>query len=137
MTPMRADGAPILFYDGACGLCARTVQWCLRHDRRRVLCFAPLQGRTYAALPDSTKPTGLETMVLSDGDGLHVRSRAVVRMLGHIGGGWSVVGALGRLVPRYLGDAGYNFVARRRLAWFGSADACRLPNETERDRFLP
>ncbi|HTE07093.1 MAG TPA: DCC1-like thiol-disulfide oxidoreductase family protein, partial [Planctomycetota bacterium] len=38
--------APILFFDGTCGLCSGVVRWCLRRDRRAVLHFAPLQGAT-------------------------------------------------------------------------------------------
>ncbi|MCC6889643.1 MAG: DUF393 domain-containing protein, partial [Hyphomicrobiales bacterium] len=68
---------PILFFDGECGLCARSVAWCLRQDRRRVLRFAPIQGRTYREIGDPGKPTDGSTMVLVDERGLHVRSDAV------------------------------------------------------------
>lgn len=128
--------APILFYDGACGLCAKSVQWCLDHDRRAQLRFAPLQGPTYAALALAAKPTDLDTVVLFDEGRLHVRSDAVLRLLRHIGGGWSVLAALGRVVPRFLRDAAYRFIARRRHAWFGTADRCRLPTPGENARFL-
>ena len=68
---------PILFYDDGCALCDRTVRWCLRHDRRGRLRFAPLKGSTYAAQPDEGKPVELQTMVLLTDDGLHVTSEAV------------------------------------------------------------
>lgn len=129
--------APILFYDGECGLCARSVQWCLDHDRRGVLRFAPLQGETYARLDVAGRPTDLDTVVLWDVDGLHVRGDAMLRVLRHVGGGWRFLGACGRVVPRFARDAAYDFVARRRLAWFGGADSCRLPAAATRTRFLP
>jgi len=141
MTETQPDpsqsAAPILYYDGDCGLCARTVQWCLHHDRREVLRFAPLQGQTYASLMAQDKPTGLDTMVLSDEEGLHVRSRAALRMLRHIGGPWRLLGIVGSVVPRFIGDALYDAIARRRLAWFGRADACSLAGPQARSRFLP
>ena len=34
----------VLLYDGTCGFCADSVQLVLRHDRRRTLRFASLQG---------------------------------------------------------------------------------------------
>jgi predicted DCC family thiol-disulfide oxidoreductase YuxK len=128
--------APILFYDGECGLCAKSVQWCLDHDARARLRFAPLQGPTYAALELAAKPTELDTVVLFEEGRLHVQSDAVLRLLRHVGGGLSVLGALGRVIPRFLRDAAYRFIARRRHAWFGAADRCRLPTPSENARFL-
>jgi len=128
---------PILFYDGDCGLCDGSVRWCLRHDRDRVLRFAPLQGSTYAALTLPDRPSALETLVLVDAAGLHLRSDAVLRALGHIGGGWGAVAGVGRLVPRPIRDACYRFVARHRRRWFGGADQCRLPTILERSQLLP
>jgi predicted DCC family thiol-disulfide oxidoreductase YuxK len=40
----------VVFYDGVCGLCDRSVQFLLARDRERVLHFAPLQGPTAAAV---------------------------------------------------------------------------------------
>ncbi len=127
---------PILFFDGQCGLCARAVRWCLRHDRRGALRFAPLQGSTYAALDDPRKPTDMSTMVLADGRGLHARSDAALRMMHHIGGLWGALSAALRLIPRALRDRAYAYIARGRLRWFG-ADGCAYVREEDRPRFLP
>ena len=127
---------PILFYDGDCGLCAKSVQWCLDHDRRGRMRFAPLQGTTYAALGSAYKPEKLETVVLLDGGTLYLRGDAVLGLLRHVGGIWSVVAALGRIVPRFARDGLYQFIARHRLAWFGTSESCRLPASGENARFL-
>ena len=128
---------PILFYDGACGLCARSVAWVLRHDRRGTVRFAPLQGETYARLDSPGRVNDLRTMVLVDGDGLHIEDEAVLRLLRHVGGIWRAAAALGRIIPRSIRSALYRYVARRRLAWFGPADACVMPSDEDRARCLP
>lgn len=133
---MSAERAPILFYDGECGLCARSVQWCLEHERAGVLRFAPLQGATYAALALEAKPTGLDTLVLLDEGRLWVRGDAVLRLLARCGAGWRLLAICARIVPRCVRDACYRFVAGRRHAWFGAADRCRLPTSRESARFL-
>ncbi len=130
------NAEPILFYDGECGLCAKSVQWCLDHDHRGQLRFAPLQGATYAALDFANKPSDMETVVLFDSGTLLVRGDAVLGLLRRVGGGWSVLGVLGRGVPRFLRDALYRFIARRRHAWFDKNDRCRLPTAGESARFL-
>lgn len=127
---------PILFYDGECGLCARSVQWCLDHDRHGRLRFAPLQGATYAALQIADKPMDLDTLVFLDGGRLSVRSTAVIGLLRHIGGPWPFAATLLRAMPRFLRDGVYRFIARRRLAWFGTSQRCRLPTAGESARFL-
>jgi predicted DCC family thiol-disulfide oxidoreductase YuxK len=127
---------PILFFDGACGLCARSVAWCLAHDPGGRLRYAPLQGATYAALPHPGRPAELDTVVLLEDGRLWLRSDAVLRVLAYAGGGWAALGTVAGWVPRPLREVAYRFVARRRLGWFGTADACRLPTARERGRFL-
>ena len=128
--PVKASPlpTPVLFFDGECGLCHRSVAWFQRHDRRRVFRYAPLQGETYAALPEPG-PTDLSSMVVVDQRGLWTESDAVIAGLRAIGGKWAIVAGLGRLIPRFLRNGIYRFVARRRLGWFGPADACRLPGD--------
>lgn len=131
-----ADEKPILFYDGECGLCARGVQWILRHERRDALRFAPLQGETYRALNIPGKPTDMSTMVLLDDGRLFTRSDSWVRVLRLVGGVWSGVGTVVGWAPRGLRDRAYAWVARRRHAWFGRAEACAVPSPAQRARFL-
>lgn len=127
---------PILFYDGDCGLCARGVQWILRHERREALRFAPLQGETYRSLAIADKPTDMSTMVLLEGGRLFTRSESWVRALRLVGGVWAAVGALLGVLPRGPRDWVYGRIARRRHAWFGRADACAAPSPSQRARFL-
>jgi predicted DCC family thiol-disulfide oxidoreductase YuxK len=134
---MDTNARPILFYDGDCGLCARSVQWALRHDHRGVVHFAPLQGTTYAAIDAPGKSTALNTVVLHDARGLHTRSDAVLGLLDALGGIWPSVASAGRIIPRGLRDWAYAFIAKRRIAWFGTADACALPKADQAGRFLP
>ncbi|MCG3127112.1 MAG: hypothetical protein CHACPFDD_01970 [Phycisphaerae bacterium] len=132
-----SDRGPILFYDGDCGLCARSVRWCLRHDRAGRLRYAPLQGATYAQLATADKPAQLESMVVVDAAGMHLRGDAVLALLAHVGGVWGVLAAVGRVIPRFVRDAAYRFIAARRLRWFGHARDCPLPRAEWRARFMP
>src|SRR5258708_13937257 len=45
----QMEKQPILFFDGVCGLCNRTVDFVLQEDRDRRFLFAPLQGETFKA----------------------------------------------------------------------------------------
>jgi predicted DCC family thiol-disulfide oxidoreductase YuxK len=40
------------------------------------------------------------------------------------------------LVPAPLRDVVYDFMARHRYQWMGRAATCRVPTQSERDRFV-
>lgn len=137
---------PVLLFDGECGLCDRTVQTLLRWDRRGVLRFAPLQGETAAPIlaRHGIQPTadGFASLVLvleadTPQERALQRSSAALEILRRLGGLGSLLALLGWLVPRFLRDAVYDWIARRRHRWFAPPDACRVPTPGERQRFLP
>lgn len=132
-----ASSEPIVFYDGVCGLCDRTVQRLLNWDRHGRLKFAPLQGDTARQRLGEAVARELKTLVLVDANGEFRRSSAVVRILNHLGGRYRILGGMLWVIPRPLRDFAYNFVGARRYRWFGQVDACRLPKPDERERFLP
>jgi len=128
---------PVVFYDGDCGLCHRSVDFLLSHDRLGRLRFSPLQGEAAAEHLPPERLRDLDSVCLIDSRGLHLRSSAILRALVHMGGAWRLMRVV-LLVPAPLRDAAYNFIARNRIQWFGRpADACRLPSPDERERFLP
>jgi predicted DCC family thiol-disulfide oxidoreductase YuxK len=134
---------PILLYDGVCGLCNRFVRFVMRHDRDGIFRFAALQSAGAARIlaVHGANPNDLDTVYVvvnhdSPGEDLRSRSDAVVFVLKQLGGVWRVAAFLLRLLPRFLRDAGYNFVARRRYRIFGRSETCAVPSVEERGRFL-
>lgn len=132
-----AGARPVVFFDGVCGLCNRTVDFVLARDREQRFRFSPLQGETARRLLGEADTESLGTLVLLDERGTHRRSTAVVRILRGLGGVWGVLGALLWLIPRPLRDLGYRLVAKSRYRWFGRKESCRMPTPQERSRFLP
>lgn len=108
--------APIVFFDGECAFCHRSVQRLMKLDRRRRVRFAPLQGATYASLTVANLPDAksLSTMVLLDEEGAWTRSDAVIRALHACGGCAAFVALVFSIVPRWLRDQIYDAVAKRR-----------------------
>ncbi len=136
--PMPETSSPgIVFFDGVCGLCNRTVDFILSHDPRGAFLFAPLQGKTAQSRLTDADRQSLASLVLITEQGTYRRSSAVVRILWRLGGLWKLLGGLLWLVPRPLRDLGYRVVARNRYRLFGQTETCRFPTEKERARFLP
>jgi predicted DCC family thiol-disulfide oxidoreductase YuxK len=134
----------ILLYDGTCGFCAKSVQFVLAREKsRHTLRFAPLQSelgmdvqRRHPELVNVDSVIWLEPGVAGSPESVSVRSNAVFHTLRYLGGVWSVLAALGAIVPRFVRDAAYDFVARHRHKIIRADTSCLLPTPEQRGRFL-
>jgi len=129
----------VLLFDGACGLCSRAVAWLQARDPRERIWFAPLQGEfaapfREAALDAGPGDRGFATVLFlettPEGTAVHTRSRAVARALRALGGTWGAFGAVLERVPRFVADAAYDAVARRRASLGGAS--CALDGRAPR-----
>jgi predicted DCC family thiol-disulfide oxidoreductase YuxK len=114
--------------DGWCVMCTGQATRLQKLDRHHRIDIDALQSaRGIAAMkragidPDN-KP--LDSVVLIDARGFHVRSAAVLGVMAHLGGVWRVLAFVLGIVPRFVRDAVYRFVAKRRLRWFGKRETC-------------
>jgi predicted DCC family thiol-disulfide oxidoreductase YuxK len=130
-----------LFYDGHCGLCHRAVKFVLRHDPEgAAFRFAPLQGPTFqAAVPTAQRAALPDSMAVRTLDGrLLLKSEAWLHIMRRLGGIWKLIGSVCSIVPRFIRDWGYDFVAAVRFRIFGRRDdLCPLIPPALRNRFLP
>ncbi|MDZ7628067.1 MAG: DCC1-like thiol-disulfide oxidoreductase family protein [Parvularculaceae bacterium] len=136
--PPFDDATPLLIFDGKCVLCSRGVQWMLRRDPGGATRFAAIQediSRALYAHYDLDAEEFDTFMVLKDGRP-YLRWAGVLAAARTLPAPWKWLGQAGRLAPRFIGDALYDFVQRNRLAWFGARDACFAPTAKERRRFL-
>jgi predicted DCC family thiol-disulfide oxidoreductase YuxK len=126
---------PVLLYDGECGLCNALMRFMLKHDRRGVLYFSPLQGTTAQAFLRSRgmDATDFDSLVfIEDIDrpdtAHHVRTTGALGALEQMGGGWSRFARIARAVPASWRDAVYRGIARLRYRIFGRYRPTPLPN---------
>ena len=130
--------APVLLYDGACGLCSSTVRFILRHDRGGSLRFAALQSPfAEGVFAEHPELRGTDSVVWVDrarGEVL-TRSAAALRVAGYLKGLWRVA-LVFWLVPRQIRDWGYDLVARHRHVLMGAAARCWVPPSDVHRRFL-
>jgi len=129
----------MVFYDGACGLCHRTVRFAIARDRDgRHFRFAALGGEAFRRLVPEALRAGLpdSIVVLTPGGALLARSAAVIHILERIGGPWRLTGRVLTLVPQGMRDLGYDGIARVRHRLFRRpTDACPVTPPELRARF--
>lgn len=136
-------GMNLVFFDGVCLLCNRTVQRLLKWDKKEKLTFATLQGNTAEKVlktraTEASVPTGMVYVrrwgTLDEQRFTH--SDAMLQILHDIGRLWPVLSWARFLAPRGLRNAVYGVIARNRYRWFGKREACFLPGPEQRGRFL-
>ena len=129
----------MVFYDGACGLCHRTVRFAIARDRDGSrFRFAALGSETFRrCVPESARAELPDSIVVLTPDGsLLTRSGAIIHILERIGGSWRLPAGLLGLVPRGIRDLGYDGIARVRYRLFSKpADACPVTPPELRARF--
>lgn len=126
---------PILFFDGVCGLCNKSVDFLIRIDKRNKLLFAPLQGETAAEILEKKYVEDLDSMALSIDGKTYTKSTAVLKSLISIGGIWVIFGVF-LIIPQIVRDWVYIQIAKNRYEIFGKTESCRIPTAEEINKIL-
>lgn len=131
------DG-PIILFDAECVLCSANAQFVLQHDRAARFRLASIQGVTGAAMCRShgLDPDDPTSILVVDGTRVRRDSDAVLAIYEGLGWPWRSLG-LFRLVPAFLRDPAYRWIARNRYRLFGKRATCWIAPPEYRSRILP
>ncbi len=99
--------------------------------------FASLQSDSGKAL---LKKLGLEgtdfdSLVLVKAEKYVLKSTAVLHVLKTLGGAWSLFYGF-IILPAFIRNFVYDFIAKNRYKYFGQRDVCMVPDASIKDRFL-
>ena len=127
---------PIVFFDGYCGLCNRFVDVIMDLDDKKSIRFSPLQGELSQRLNLVNNEKYFRSVILLDlNKKVYFRSSAAIRIVYRLGGFWKFFIVL-LVIPTFIRDFFYEYVAVRRYKWFGLSQSCRIPNEQEAAMFI-
>ena len=131
------DSHGIVLFDGVCNFCNSSVNFLIDRDPEAYFRFGALQSEEgLAVLKDLDLPADyFDSIVLIEGGEVYVASDAVLRITRSMPGAWPLMWGF-RIVPRFLRDAVYNWIARNRYSWFGKRETCRIPTPEYKARFL-
>lgn len=134
--PELSDGRFVILFDGYCNLCNGAVRFVLERDRKEVFDFAALSWPVGEALKSKfPELEDVDSIVLYDGEKVFVKSDAALKIAGKLRGLWPAAGIFW-ILPRFVRDAVYGWVARNRYRWFGKKDTCMMPTPETQKRFL-
>jgi predicted DCC family thiol-disulfide oxidoreductase YuxK len=128
---------PTILFDGVCNLCNGFVQFVIARDPAAQFRFGALTSASAArVLQDAgVTPPIPDTIVLVEDGAVYFRSDAPLRIARRLTFPWPLAYGL-VIVPRFLRDRVYDFIAAHRYKWFGRRDVCMVPRPELQQRFL-
>lgn len=131
------DQNDIVLFDGVCNLCDRAVNFIIQRDPKDRFKVASLQdGASKKLLKDyQVNESYLDSIVLVRGDQIFYKSRAALEIAKKLKGLWPIIYAF-VIVPYFIRDPLYDWIARNRYKWFGKRETCRMPTEEDKQKFL-
>lgn len=129
--------AHIVFFDGVCNLCNKSVDFIIKRDHNRRFRYASLQSDVAVKLlvDKGVDTSSMRTIILLKDQTVFFKSDAVLEIARDLRPPWPAM-YIFKLVPRFLRDQIYDIVSRNRYNWFGKRDTCRVPTDEERRLFL-
>lgn len=154
--------AHIILFDGVCNLCSASVQFVLKRDSKELFQFCTLQSaigkrlleqyglqhyglhhndlqnhglQNHRLQSTDLKSTGSSSMILLARQKALTKSSAALTIARYLDWPWPLLYGF-IVVPKFLRDAVYDFIGKRRYQWFGKRDTCWIAPHTYKNRFL-
>lgn len=130
------ENKKIIFYDGLCAMCNRFIRILITLDKKEKFLLAPLQGKNGEILKEkfSKELKGIDSVIFYNKK-VYTKSSAVINILSELGGIYKLA-YIFNIIPSFISDSIYDYIARNRFQWFGKLDKCPMPEKKNISRFL-
>lgn len=127
----------IILFDGVCNLCNTSVRFILNHERQKQFLFASLQSDAASKflLQLNEENINLDTIILIKDKRVYKKSSAVLHIIKDLSPLWNLLYIL-IIIPKFIRDPLYQFIAKRRYKWFGQRDVCTYQIDANKNRFI-
>ncbi|MEO6733782.1 MAG: thiol-disulfide oxidoreductase DCC family protein [Ferruginibacter sp.] len=128
---------PIILFDGVCNLCNGAVNFVIKRDKRSSIKFASLQsGKGHQLMNQYNLRTDVfNSFIFIERGKVHIASTAALKVSKYLSGLWPLLYSF-IIVPKFIRDGIYKWIARNRYKWFGKREQCMIPTPEMRSRFL-
>ena len=128
---------PIILFDGVCNFCNSAVNFVIKRDKNSILKFTTLQsGIAHQMLANQKIPANdLSSFVFIENEKIYTRSTAALRVCKYLTGLWPLMYGF-IIVPKFIRDGIYNWIAKNRYRWFGKKEECMIPTPQIKAKFL-
>lgn len=131
---LPTENKDIVLFDGVCGLCNRSVKFLLKKEKSNDLLFSPLQSE-FAKNQLNKFNIHTDSIVYIHNNKAYTKSGAALRLCLRLKYLWPLM-AVFLIVPPFIRDFVYDFIAKNRITWFGTAEYCAVIKPEIRIRFI-
>lgn len=117
---------PVILFDGVCNLCNAMVKFIIKRDKKGSIKFAPLQSEAAGELIDPSLIKEMDSFVFIEHGRPYIKSAGALRVCKYLRAPWPLLYFF-IIVPAFIRDGVYDFVAARRYNWFGRKNECMIP----------
>ncbi|WP_142786455.1 thiol-disulfide oxidoreductase DCC family protein [Changchengzhania lutea] len=128
----------LILFDGVCNLCNSAVQYIIKYDKANLFLFAPLQSEVGKALIeehyiDTSKMDSI--LLYTPGKGMDYKSTAALKIAHHLGFPQHLM-SIFFIIPPFIRNWVYDYIAKNRYKWYGKQEACMIPTPELKSKFL-
>ena len=131
------NAQPLILFDGVCNFCNASVNFVIKRDKKKAILFCPLQSEKgknklqQYGLPEND----MQSFIFIENDKAYTRSTAALKVCRHLNGLWPLCYGY-MIVPKFIRDGIYNWIAKNRYKWFGIKQECMIPSPEVKARFI-
>lgn len=129
----------LILFDGVCNLCNASVQYVIERDKKDKFMFAALQSDVGYKIIEhfkiDTSKTDSILLYSPKNNDLKIKSSAALHTAKHLGFPQNLMVAF-LIVPTFIRNWVYDFVAKNRYKWYGKKESCWIPTPKLKAKFL-
>jgi predicted DCC family thiol-disulfide oxidoreductase YuxK len=128
----------IIIFDGVCNLCNNTVLKVIKYDEKNIFLFTALQSEEGKEIINhlGIDLSKVDSIILYEpGISYDIKSTAAIKIMQEFKG-FSVLSRLFLMIPEYVRNVIYDFIAKKRYKWFGKREKCMIPTPELKAKFL-
>lgn len=127
----------IILFDGVCNLCNGAVTYIIKRDKKNVFKFAALQSEIGKELVSKFKidTSKVDSIIFIDGEKHYEKSSAALHIAKHLSGAYPLLFGF-IIMPGFIRDSFYDYIAKNRYKWFGKKESCMIPTLELKSKFL-
>lgn len=139
MVDIIPNDKQLILFDGVCNLCNSSVLYVIKRDKKNLFLFAPLQsdiGKTIInEFNIDTVQTDSIILYKAKERRIYHKSSAALHIAKRLNFPSNLMTVF-FIVPAFLRNYIYNYVAKNRYKWYGKKDACMIPTPELKSKFL-
>lgn len=129
----------LILFDGVCNLCNSSVLYVIKRDYENKFLFAPLQSNIAKSITSEYKidTNKVDSILLYNPkkQKVYSKSTAALQVAKQLNFPTKLM-AIFLVIPAFVRNWVYNYVAKNRYKWYGKKEACMIPTPELKAKFL-